>query len=235
MRPTLYTFSGAPRGWRVLLGLAFKGIDADIRILSVSEKDHQKPDFLAMNPRAKVPVLTSGDIVLRDSIAILAWLDKAYPDKPLFGETPTQAATVWQIAMECREYLREANRQLLSRAFFTDAKVPDEGSENDRTFQKEAAFVHAECRYLEDLLSDDRTFLAGEMPSAADALAFPEVRLLQRAVETRAELMTAAGFGYPPDLYPNVAAWKNRMNAMPEVVATMPPHWQTETPIAKSA
>ena len=235
MRPVLYTFSGAPRGWRVLLGLAFKGIDADVRILSVSEKDHLKPEFIAMNPRAKVPVMTSGDILLRDSIAILAWLDRAYPDKPLFGETPARAATIWQISMECREYLREANRQLLSRAFFTDASVPQEGSEDDRVFQKEAAFVHAECRYLEDLLSDGRTFLAGETPSAADALAYPEIRLIQRAVETRTGLMTAAGFGYPPDLYPGIAAWKNRLNAMPEVAATMPPRWQIETPAAKSA
>ncbi|MES0880504.1 glutathione S-transferase family protein [Roseibium sp. SCP14] len=235
MRPTLYTFSGAPRGWRVLLGFAFKGIDADIRILSVSERDHLKPEFLAMNPRAKVPVMTSGDTLLRDSIAILAWLDRAYPAKPLFGETPEQAAIIWQIAMECREYLREANRQLLSRAFFTDAKVPQAGSEDDQTFQQESALVHAECHYLESLLSDGRTFLAGEKPSAADALAYPEVRLLQRAVETRTELMTAAGFGYPPDHYPYVAAWKNRLNALPEVAATMPPHWREDTPIAKSA
>lgn len=235
MRPTLYTFSGAPRGWRVLLGLAFKGIDADIRILSVLEKDHLKPDFLKMNPRAKVPVLVAGETLLRDSIAILAWLDRAYPDRPLFGATPEEAAIIWQISMECREYLREANRQLLSRAFFTDARVPQDGSEDEQAFKREAAFVHAECRYLDELLSDGRTFLAGEKPSAADALAFPEVRLLQRAVETKNELMTAAGFGYPPDLFPNVADWKNRLNAMPEITATMPPHWQEHSPLAETA
>jgi glutathione S-transferase len=235
MRPTLYTFSGAPRGWRVLLGLAFKGVDADVKTLSVSNQDHKKPDFLALNPRAKAPVLTAGDTILRDSVAILAWLDRAYPENPLFGETAEEAAVIWQIAMECREYLRKGNQKLLSRAFFTDALVPSEGTEDHQTLQAEAALVHTECRYLEDLLSDGRAFLAGSKPSAAEAVAFPEIRLLQRAVETKNDLMSAAGFGYPPDLYPKTAEWKNRLNAMPEVAATMPHHWNENTSLAKSA
>lgn len=235
MQPTVYTFSGAPRGWRVLLGLAFKGIDADVKMLSISDQDHKKPEFVALNPRAKAPVLTSGNIVIRDSIAILAWLDRAYPARPLFGETAEEAAGIWQIAMECREYLRNGNQQLLSRAFFTDAKVPAKDTDEFEKLQAEAALVHRECRYLEDLLSDGRAFLAGDKPTAAEAIAFPEIRLLQRAVETKHELLSAAGFSYPPDLYPNVAAWKNRLNQMPEVAATMPPHWNEDTPLAKSA
>ncbi len=235
MRHTVYTFSGAPRGWRVLLGLAFKGLDADVRLLSIAGQDHKKPDFLALNPRAKAPVLIAGTTVLRDSIAILAWLDRAYPEHPLFGETADEAATIWQIAMECREYLRKGNQQLLSRAFFTDAIVPAVGSADQEKLMAEAALVHNECGYLEEILSDGRPFLAGDRPTAAEAIAFPEIRLLQRAVETRHDLMNAAGFGYPPDLYPRLASWKNRLNEMPDVEATMPPHWSESRPLAKSA
>lgn len=74
MQPTLYQFSGAPRCWRVLLGLAFKGIPVDINTLSFADYNHHNPKFKVLNALATAPVLTLGDTVLRVSIAILAWL-----------------------------------------------------------------------------------------------------------------------------------------------------------------
>ena len=228
MNPTLYQFSGAPRGWRVLLGLAFKGIQADVKNLDYSDRDHHKADFKTLNPRSTVPVLVAGETTLRDSIAILAWLDRAFPEQPLFGNTQEEAALIWQIAMECADYLREANRVLLTLAFSSNGEVPSAGSAAEETLKKGANLMHAECRYLEKLLSDGRPFLAGDRPTAADAVAFPEIRLLQRAVLTKNDMMASVGFGYPPDHYPKTAIWKNRLNQMPEVAATTPPHWNEE-------
>ncbi len=225
MRPTLYHFSGAPRGWRILLGLAFKGIKADIKLLNYSEGDHFKPEFTQLNPRSTIPVLIEGEIILRDSFAILAWLDRAYPSKPLFGETHEKAAEIWQVSMECADYLREANRQLLTYAFSAEDIAPHIDSEVYKTMKAGADLMHAECRYLEKIFSDGRPFLTGDCPSAAEAVSFPEIRLLQRAVLTKNNLMAAFGFGYPPDLYPNIARWKERLNNMPEVAATVPKHW----------
>jgi len=228
MKPTVYQISGAPRAWRVLLGLAFKGLDANVITLRVSERDHHKPEFTALNPRATVPVLVSQNTVLRDSVAILAWLDRAYPQKPLFGETADEAALAWQVTMECADYLREATHQLLSQVFSSDGSVPTPGSAEAERLRAAADLMHAECNYLEDLLSDGRLFLAGNQPTGADAMAFPEIRLLQRAVMTKNELMASVGFGYPPDHYPKTAAWKDRLNEMPEVAATMPAHWNQQ-------
>lgn len=222
---TLHTFSGAPRGWRVLMGMTFKGLTPDTRFMSYSDKDHHQPEFLALNPRATVPVLETDTGILRDSIAILAWLDREYPEKPLFGATPAQASEIWQITMECYDYLREGNRQLLTSVFSGDGTVPAEGSAERERLQSAADLVHAECRYLESILSDGRLYLCGDTPGAADAVAFPEIRLMQRAVETKHDLLSALGFAYPPDLYPKVADWKARLNGDPGVAATMPAHW----------
>ncbi|MFS8185045.1 glutathione S-transferase family protein [Pseudovibrio denitrificans] len=227
---SLYTISGAPRGWRVLLGLVFKGLSADVIYLKASEKEHKQPEFTALNPRATVPVLTSDHGVLRDSIAILAWLDRAYPEKPLFGHSPEVAAEIWQLTMECCDYLREANRQLLVPVFAGDGSSPEAGSDAARQLNAAAELAHAECRYLEGIFSDGRAYLCGDEPSAADAIAFPEVRLIQRAVETKHDLMASLGFMHPPDLYPFVAAWKTRLNEDPRVEATMPTHWQAPQP-----
>ncbi|MGJ8573021.1 MAG: glutathione S-transferase family protein [Hoeflea sp.] len=225
MTPILHTFSGAPRGWRVLLGLAFKGLKAEIRYMSVSDKDHHTPEFLALNRRATAPVLQTDDGILRDSIAILGWMDRAFPERPLFGANPQQAGEIWQITMECCDYLREANRQLLTQVFTSDGTVPPESSSDRDRFQSAADLLHAECRYLESILSDGRAYLSGNSPGAADAVAFPEIRLVQRAVETKHDLMAALGFSNPAETYPEVANWKARLNANPDVAATMPPHW----------
>lgn len=225
MTLTIHTFSGAPRGWRVLLGLAFKGLDFDTRLMSAADKDHHKPQFLALNPRATAPVLETGDGVLRDSIAILGWLDRAYPDRPLFGATPQQAAEIWQTTMECCDYLRQATDQLLRKVFASDGSVPANGSPERLELQRAAELFHAECLYLENILADGRPYLGGDRPSAADAVAFPEIRLLQRGADTKPDLMSALGFTFPLQAFPKLGSWLMRLNDDPAVATTMPPHW----------
>ena len=83
---TVYNISGAPRGWRVLVGLELKGLDYKVQHLSASDGEHKQPAFLNINPRGTVPALTTETITLCDSIAILAWLDREYPHNLLFGE-----------------------------------------------------------------------------------------------------------------------------------------------------
>ncbi len=225
MTLTVHTFSGSPRGWRVLLGLTFKGLSWNTNYLSLAERDHHKPEFLSLNPRHTVPVVEADGVTLRDSLAILAWLDRQYPEKPLFGNTPAEAAEVWQVAMECCDYLRDANRQLLSEVFFGDGTVPDKGTEKRQSLQTAVDLVHAELRYLETLLSDGRAYLAGNTPGAAEAIVYPEIRLLQRALETKAHIMTTLGFEAPEQTCPQLAAWKLRVETLPGVAATSPVHW----------
>ncbi|MEO9876663.1 MAG: glutathione S-transferase family protein [Anderseniella sp.] len=225
MTITVHTFSGSPRGWRVLLGLTFKGLSWDTNYLSLAERDHHKPEFLSLNPRHTVPVVEADGVVLRDSIAILAWLDRQYPEKPLFGNSPGEAADIWQIAMECCDYFRDANRQLLTEVFFGDGAVPDQGTDKRQSLQAAVDLVHAELRYLETLLAAGRPYLAGNTPSAADAVVYPEIRLLQRALETKHHMMTTLGFEAPEQTCPHLAAWKLRIEALPGVAATSPAHW----------
>ena len=111
MTLTVYTISGAPRGWRVLVGLTLKGLDYEVRYLEGSKRQHKSAEFLKINPRGTVPVLNADGQIVRDSIAILAWLDRQYPDKPLFGEAADEAARIWQLTMECCDYLRDAGQK----------------------------------------------------------------------------------------------------------------------------
>jgi GST-like protein len=69
-----FYFSGAPNPMKVALfmeeaGVAYKPIPIDTR-----KGDQHKPEFLKINPNAKVPVIVDGDAKVFDSNAILLYL-----------------------------------------------------------------------------------------------------------------------------------------------------------------
>lgn len=227
MTLTLHGFSGAPRVWRVLVALVFKDLAAEYRIMSFADGDHKKPAFLKLNPRGTAPVLETDTGVLSDSIAILGWLDRAYPARPLFGENAADAAEIWQITMEVCDYFREANQQFLTQVFPHSGEVPPGGSDALAALTTAADLINAECLYLDNILSDGRLYLSGKTPGGADAVAYPEARLLQRAIETKAELVAAAGVADLGSTYPNLAAWLARLNGDAKVAATLPAHWNS--------
>ncbi|WP_170765504.1 glutathione S-transferase N-terminal domain-containing protein [Ruegeria lacuscaerulensis] len=226
MTLTIHTISGAPRPWRVLVALALKGIPYEQHVLKASAGEHKSEPFLSLNPRGTVPVVEADGIVIRDSIAALAWLDRRYPEPPLFGATPDDAARIWQITMEACDYMREASHAVLAPVLLRHLD-PEIGSEEEKALIESSEKLHAECCWLESLLTDG-PYLAGGALSAADAVVFPEIRLIQRAVENHHEVMDRLGFGYPPDLYPRVSDWKARMSELPGIEDTLPPHWKEQ-------
>ena len=72
------------------LDLAFRRIDAGMAF----GKNHD-PDYLAMNPNARVPTLVDGDFVLWESNSIMRYLVLAYGNgSPVYPETPRVRAGV---------------------------------------------------------------------------------------------------------------------------------------------
>lgn len=218
MSLTLYTISGAPSPWRVAVGLAIKNIDSKIEMLSVASKDHKTKKYLKLSPRGTVPTLLSDDIILRDSVAILAWLDRAFPEKPLFGQTASEAAAIWQNTMEIVDYLPVATSGILAPIFFKNAE-----DATDDLLQASDT-LKAELSTLEALL-DERSFLSHTNPSAADAVAFPHLRLIQRAMDTKPGIMKALGLASLGEHFPNIESWIARMERLPGIAQTFPPHW----------
>jgi glutathione S-transferase len=68
----IFAISGSPFAWRVQLALEVKGVPYVTRILERSKGEHRAPEYLAINPRGRVPTLRDGDTVVCESIAILA-------------------------------------------------------------------------------------------------------------------------------------------------------------------
>lgn len=224
MSLSVYAVSGAPRPWRVLAGLAFKGLEYDLRYLEASKGEHKAPEYLKINPRGTVPSLVAGDLVLRDSIGILAWLDRAYPERPLFGATADEAGLIWQAVFETADYLRPAHHGVFFSLMVQGKPVANSASEEGVAIREAASKLKAECERLETLL-EGSDFLCGDKPTAADAVAFPDIRLIQRGLETKRDDLAILGLDQIADDFPKLEAWKKRIEALPGMDKTMPPHW----------
>lgn len=218
MEPTIYTISGSPRGWRVLLGMVIKGLDLDVKYLSLSDGEHKSDEYIAINPRGRVPSLVAGDIAITDSLAILSWLDQQYPEKPLFGSSPEEHAKIWSATRDATDKLRDGMNSLLLPIFFkgADTVTPE--------LQEAADTVMYEFQWLENRL-DGHDYMAGNNPSAADAVTYPEVRMLARSLQTHTDLMTNLGFTDLDQKLPKGHAWARRIEALDGFEKSLPVHW----------
>lgn len=76
----------SPFCWIAKFALLHKGLDFETVPVGFSNKEaYPDPDY------GRVPVVVAGDEMVKDSAVIAAWLDEAYPEKPLLA-TPGEAA-----------------------------------------------------------------------------------------------------------------------------------------------
>jgi glutathione S-transferase len=215
----LYSISGTPRSWRVMLGLVAKGLDFELRTLEASKKEHKAPAFLALNARGRVPVLKSGDLVLTESLAILSYLEKQHPDPPLFGTTAKEHARIWQLVSEGEHDVTDASGAFTRPLFFLGK------DDKDEEVQRAATVLREEFRRLDGLASGS-PFLAGPRMTAADCVCFPHVRVALRAMERFPEIARRLELHPFRAAFPHVAQWVERVESLPGYEKTFPAHWK---------
>jgi len=69
-----FYYSGAPNPMKVALMLEETGLPYEPVPVDTRKGDQHKPDYLAINPNAKVPSIADGDVKVFDSSAILMYL-----------------------------------------------------------------------------------------------------------------------------------------------------------------
>jgi GST-like protein len=69
-----FYYSGAPNPTKVALFLEETGTPYDPIPIDTRKGEQHKPEFLAINPNAKLPAIVDGDAKVFDSSAILLYL-----------------------------------------------------------------------------------------------------------------------------------------------------------------
>jgi glutathione S-transferase len=215
MAITFYCGSGSPFAWRVWLALEHKALPYELRLLSFSAGDTRKPEFIALNPRHRVPVIVDDDFVLYESNAIVEYLDEAYPGRgaPLFPGDARTRAQVRRSILEVDNDLGPAIDVISDQAFY---KKRDERDEAVIARGRDA--VAAELAMLDRTMQ--RPYLAGPL-SAADFALYPRIAFLYRAQKVRLPALDADAL-----LTPAQRTWKAAIEALPFFDKTVPPHWK---------
>lgn len=214
-----YWGSGSPYAWRVMLMLEAKRIAYNSHLLSFSENDHKKPEFLAINPRGKVPVLKDGDIIVAESVAIMAYLEKAYPQAVLFGDTPAQTAAIWQSIMQCVTSVEPQIGVYVRFIFFGQLEQRREDIIASRQL------LETELTELEKHLTG-RDYIVENALSAADMVWYPMIKIIERAGRREKTTEVSGSFCQLLASYPAIAQWCERVEQLPGYEKTYPPHWR---------
>jgi len=211
--------SGSCNSWRVHLALRYKRVAYESRLLNLGERQHKQPDYLAINPRGKVPAIRDGAYTLYESVAILHHLERRFPDPPIFGRNPEETGLIARWVSEHVCYIEPAGDAVIMP--FYQGKASGGGE----PLRKLAATFRVELDRLEAALAASE-WLVGATPSAADFTVFPELMHLRRATEKDPATMKELGLGDLAGSHPAVHRWMQRIEALPGYEHTYPPHWR---------
>ncbi|MDT8429684.1 MAG: glutathione S-transferase family protein [Pseudomonadales bacterium] len=172
----LYETSTAPNPRRVRMFLAEKGLLNQVETVQVDlqKGENLTPEFAAMNPLKKVPVLVLDDgSSIAETMAICRYFEELYPDDtPLLGRSPREKAHVEQWLRWIEYYLFVPTGMCFqhSTGYFKDRMTPikewgEECGRNVATF----------FRFLDTHLKNNE-YICGDQFTAADINVFVSIQ-----------------------------------------------------------
>ena len=214
MALTFYYGSGSPFAWRVWLALEHKKIPYEMKTISFSSGELEKPEFLAVNPRHKVPVIVDDGFALYESNAIVEYLEEKYSSgERLFPADTQQRALVRRIIQEADLYLSPSMRLMIEEIFFK----PQDQWDSAKIDRGAKAFT-------DELVTWEQAgmglFMVGDALSAADFAVYPVVALALRLEKKKRDLSIRRMFGR------KLSGWMQNITEQPVIRATWPPHWK---------
>jgi GST-like protein len=193
----LYTWT-TPNGRKISIALEELGLPYEVRKVDLQANAQMKPEFLALNPNHKIPVLDDDGLVIWESGAILLHLgEKHDPKGVILSKDPRKRMAAIQYAF----FQAGGIGPNLGRL---GAALRKEGEKNKEMIQIFSGEVARLIGVLESILSDGRPYLAEDY-SIGDIMHYPWLRAVY-------DLKM-------PDLLKqkNAVAWIERIAARPAV------------------
>lgn len=224
---TLYHAHHSTCSQKVRIALAEKGLDYESRIVDLANKEHLRPEYLAINPNGVVPTLVHDGNTIIDSSVIVEYLDEVFPEPPLSGrdavararvrawmrfleEVPTYAVRVPSFnraflyrfeGLSNEEFVQQqASVRPLRKHFYL--KMSEKGFDK-AAVQESIDQLTLTCQRMQRAL-ENGPWLAGEFFSLADIVAAP---LIDRTHDL--------GMAWIWDETPLVADWFDRIGRRP--------------------
>lgn len=159
---------------KVRLMLAEKRLPFELRLEKVWE---QRPDYLELNPAGQVPtLLEENGLAVPDSGAICEYLDEAYPDTSLIGNTLGERVEVRRlVAWFDGKFAQDVTRNLTGEKYLK--RMAGWGQPNAQALRAGYGALRDHMLYL-GWLAETRKWLAGSTISMADFAAASHLSVL---------------------------------------------------------
>ena len=166
MTPSLTLYFTPASSARVSLVLMeASGLAFETRKIDLMAGQQKSADFLAVNPKGKVPALVTPDGVLTENVAIATWLDSVAPQAGLLpgADQPWARAQ----AMSWLVWAASTVHPFIYRLRMT-ARIHPDAATHDAIKAAALGELQQQMQVAEDALADGRAWMAGAHYSAAD-------------------------------------------------------------------
>jgi glutathione S-transferase len=157
----LYEFAPT-RSIRARWTLQELGVAFDAVTVNLLAGEHRRPEFLAINPAGKVPVLVDGDLVLTESIAIVVYLADKYPQMRFMPQDPRTRAEAMRWLLFTTTELEQPLWRMARHTFI----YPEE-----KRLPGDIALARDDFTAMGEVIErhmDGREFVAGDSVTVAD-------------------------------------------------------------------
>ena len=98
----LYHHGSSACAAKTRFALDEKRLGWESRYVDILRGEQFSREFLALNPKAVVPVLIHDGVVIRESTVICEYVEETFPDRPLYPRSPLERASVryWTKAVD---------------------------------------------------------------------------------------------------------------------------------------
>lgn len=208
-RLRLHSYWRSSAAYRVRIGLNLKGLAYEtvpVHLVRDGGEQHSAA-FRVTNPQQQVPVLEHGQRMLRQSVAILEYLDEMWPQPPLLPATARERERVRALAHLVACDVHPLNNLRVLQYFEREWNVPQNEREGWVRHWIGEGFAAFEALLLDHPSTGE--FCDGDAPTLADCCLIPQVYNARR-------------FGMDLAQYPNIARVEAACLAHPAFDAARP-------------
>ena len=171
----LYSYWRSSAAYRVRIGLNLKGLHYDIIPVHLVREGGQQhsPQFREINPQQLIPVLQHGHRQLKQSLAILEYLDEIWPQPALLPSTARERQRVRALALLVACDIHPLNNLRVLQYFEQEWNVPQ--PERDEWVKH---WIADGLAAAEAMLADHPstgTYCEGNVPGLADCCLIPQI------------------------------------------------------------
>ncbi len=169
----LYTYFRSSAAFRVRIALNLKGLSYEQAFVHLGKGEHRLPEFAAINPQGLLPALEDDGQLMRQSLAIIEYLEEKRPNPPLLPKDLRGRARVRALALLVACEIHPLNNpRVLNYLTKSLGRSEDEKNAWYRHWVRDGLAKFESCL---NAAAGTGKFCHGDVPTVADCFLVPQI------------------------------------------------------------